>query len=209
MRRRELVFAEMSDLDKELERAVAAVDELAPVSRREPAPTPPARKGNLGLLIGVLVMAGAILSLVFFSFSKSSMYAKGVDELLREKQKYSGVDRTVRVQGLLVRGTLVQRDHQPCEYRFELENKRREPENSTPQGDRVVVPVRFPQCIVPDTFRDMPDMDVMVTVEGKLSSAGHFEASNIMAKCPSKYEMKEMQKDGKKAPHAASMAQVL
>jgi len=198
----------MSDLDKELERAVAAVDELAPVSRREPPPTPPARKGNLGLLIGLLVMCGAILSLVFFSFSKSSMYAKGVDELLREKEKYSGVDRAVRVQGLLVRGTLTQRDRQPCEYRFELENKRQEPADSS-QSDRVVMPVRFPQCIVPDTFRDMPDMDVMVTVEGKLSSAGHFEASQIMAKCPSKYEMKEMQRGGKKAPHAASMQQAL
>jgi cytochrome c-type biogenesis protein CcmE len=199
----------MTDLDKELARAVAAVDELAPVARREPAPTPPARKGNLGLLIGLLVMCGAILSLVFFSFSKSSMYAKGVDELLREKEKYAGVDRAVRVQGLLVRGTLSQRNHQPCEYRFDLESKRQEPENSTPQSDRVVMPVRFPQCIVPDTFRDMPDMDVMVTVEGKLSRAGHFEASQIMAKCPSKYEMKDMQKRGQKAPHAASMAQAL
>ena len=187
----------MSDLDKELERAVAAVDELAPVSRREPPPTPPARKGNLGLLIGLLVMCGAILSLVFFSFSKSSMYAKGVDELLREKEKYSGVDRAVRVQGLLVRGTLTQRDRQPCEYRFDLESK------------HVVMPVRFPQCVVPDTFRDMPDMDVMVTVEGKLSSAGHFEASNIMAKCPSKYEMKEMQKGGQKAPHLSQMSQTM
>jgi cytochrome c-type biogenesis protein CcmE len=185
----------MSDLDKELERAAAAVDEPAPAAR-EPAPPPPARKGNLGLLIGLLVMCGAILSLVFFSFSKSSTYAKGVDELIKEKQKYSGADRAVRVQGVLVKGTLVRRD-QPCEYRFELQSK------------DVVLPVRFAQCIVPDTFRDMPNMDVMVTAEGKLSSAGHFEASNIMAKCPSKYEMKEMQKGGQKVPHAASMAQAL
>ena len=42
-----------------------------------------------------------------------------------------------------------------------------------------------------------------------MSDSGHFEASNIMAKCPSKYEMKEMQKGGAKAPHPASMAQAL
>jgi len=172
------------------------MDEPAPPTSHEPAPPTPARKGNLGLLIGVLVMAGAILSLVFFSFSKDSSYAKSVDELLREKEKYSGSDRALRVQGILVKGSLLHRD-EPCEYRFDLESK------------HVVMPVRFPQCVVPDTFRDMPGMDVMVTVEGKLSSAGHFEASNIFAKCPSKYEMKEMQKGGQKAPHAAQMAQAL
>src|SRR4051812_13111952 len=134
----------MSDLDKELERAVAAVDEPAPAARREPVPTPP-RKGNLGLLIGLLVMAGAILTLVFTSFKGSAVYSKGVDELIREKDKYS--DRAVRVQGVLVKGTLVHRDS-PCEYRFDL------------QSNHVVLPVRFAQCIVPDTFRDMPGMDV-------------------------------------------------
>lgn len=184
----------MSDLDKELEQAVAAVDVPPPAARREPAPPPPARRSNVGLLIGLVVMCGAILSLLFFSFDKSSAYAKNVDELMREKDKYP--DRSVRVQGTLVKGTLVHRD-QPCEYRFEMQSK------------GVVLPVRYPQCVVPDTFRDMPDMDVVVTAEGKLNSTGHFDASNIMAKCPSKYEMKEMQKGGQKAPHVSQMAQAL
>ena len=34
-------------------------------------------------------------------------------------------------------------------------------------------------------------MDIGVTVEGKLASNGGFEASQVLAKCPSKYEMKE------------------
>src|SRR6478735_12415324 len=186
----------MSDLDKELAQAAAAVDEAPPpVVRHTADHAPPPRKGNVGLLIGLIVMAGAILSLLFFSFNRDSAYAKEVDQLLREKDKYP--DRSVRVQGTLVKGTLVHRD-QPCEYRFEMKGKGGE-----------VLPVRFPQCVVPDTFRDMPGMDVMVTAEGKLSSSGHFEASNIMAKCPSKYEMKEMQKGGKKAPHLSEMAQTL
>jgi cytochrome c-type biogenesis protein CcmE len=187
----------MSDLDKELEQAVAAIDVPAPAARREPAYAPPVRKGNLRLLIGVLVMAGAILSLMLFSFSNSSSYAKNVEELLREKDKYP--DRSVRVQGSLVKGSLVRRD-QPCEYRFKMESV-------ATKG--VMLPVRYAQCIVPDTFRDMPGMDVMVTAEGKLSQAGDFEASTIFAKCPSKYEMKEMQKGGQKAPHLAGMAQAL
>ena len=95
----------------------------------------------------------------------------------------------MRVEGTLVKGTLVRRD-QPCEYRFKVAKK------------GVELPVRFAQCVVPDTFRDMPGMDVSVTAEGKLKDTGYFEASSIMAKCPSKYEMKERAKGGEQAPHA-------
>jgi cytochrome c-type biogenesis protein CcmE len=182
----------MSDLDRELERAVAAVDEPAPAARPAPPPAP-RKKGNLGLLIGLLVMGGGILTLVFTSFKGSAVYSKGVDDLVRDKAKFE--DRAVRVEGTLVKGSLVRRD-QPCEYRFNIEKK------------GVVLPVHYAQCIVPDTFRDMPGMDVSVTAEGKLTDSGHFEASNIMAKCPSKYEMKERAKGGETAPHAA-MTQAL
>jgi len=64
----------------------------------------------------------------------------------------------------------------------------------------VEMPVRFAQCVVPDTFRDMPGMDVGVTVEGELQTDGNFEASNVLAKCPSKYEMKEKAKNGQMPP---------
>jgi cytochrome c-type biogenesis protein CcmE len=187
----------MSDLDRELERAASAVDPPAvAVHRPAHVPAPSARgKGNVGLLIGLLVMAGAILTLVFTSFKGSAVYSKDVDVLVRDKAKLSG--RSVRVEGTLVKGTLVRRD-QPCEYRFTIEKK------------GVVLPVRYAQCIVPDTFRDMPGMDVSVTAEGKLTESGAFEASNIMAKCPSKYEMKERAKGGERAPHAAeAMTQAL
>jgi cytochrome c-type biogenesis protein CcmE len=66
--------------------------------------------------------------------------------------------------------------------------------------------VRYAQCIVPDTFKDVPGMDVGVTVEGKLAAGGGFEASQVMAKCPSKYEMKEMKEQGKEMPHQLAPA---
>jgi cytochrome c-type biogenesis protein CcmE len=180
----------MSDLDKELERAAAAADEPVPPATHAVSPpsTPRKAKGNVGLLIGLLVMGGGILTLVFTSFKGSAVYSKGVDDLVRDKDKLG--DRAVRVTGTLVKGSLMKRD-QPCEYRFNIEQK------------GVVLPVRYSQCIVPDTFRDMPGMDVSVTAEGKLTQAGNFEASTIMAKCPSKYEMKDRAKNGEQAPHAA------
>jgi len=181
----------MSGLDDELERAVAAGE----ASDGEPVPpvaqlareSSPRGKRGIGLLIGLFVMGGAILILVFTSFQNSAVYSKGVDDLLRDKDKFA--DRAARVEGTLVKGTLVRRD-QPCEYRFRIQKK------------GVELPVRYAQCVVPDTFRDMPGMDVAVTAEGKLTESGHFEASNIMAKCPSKYEMKERSKNGESAPHA-------
>ena len=96
--------------------------------------------------------------------------------------------RRLRVEGNLVHGSLERRD-QPCEYRFTIKGKEAE------------LPVRFPQCIVPDTFKDVPGMDIGVTVEGKLASGGGFEATQVLAKCPSKYEMKEMKDRGATMPH--------
>jgi cytochrome c-type biogenesis protein CcmE len=56
--------------------------------------------------------------------------------------------------------------------------------------------VRYAQCVIPDTFRDVPGGGVQVTVEGALTAQGEFEATLVMAKCASKYdpsthEMKE------------------
>ena len=185
----------MSRVDEEL---AAAVRESEEVARAEPAPTapplvrPPA-KGSLGLLVGLIVIGAGVLTLVFMSGKDATVYARQVDELVRERDKLAG--KPVRVEGALKRGSLTRRDA-PCEYRFTLAKSGTE------------LPVRFAQCIVPDTFRDMPGMDVMVTAEGTLDRGGHFEASQIMAKCPSKYEMQEKAKNGEAAPHAAGPAPI-
>jgi len=181
----------MSRVDDEL---AAAVRESEEVAQAEPAPTAPAplirpaKKGSVGLLVALLVVGAGILTLVFVSGKDATIYARQVDELVREREKLTG--RAVRVEGALKRGSLMKRAD-PCEYRFTLAKAGTE------------LPVRFAQCIVPDTFRDMPGMDVMVTAEGTLDPAGHFEASQIMAKCPSKYEMSERAKKGESAPHTA------
>ena len=184
----------MSGVDDELERAVAESEaqDAAPLSDppvvKEPAASPAQSRRNLGLLAALLVIGGGIVTLVMTSFDDAAIYSKGVDELLAEKDRMAS--RNVRVEGTLVKGTLKRRD-EPCEYRFRI----------TKNGQ--ALDVRYAQCVVPDTFRDVPGMDVAVTAEGKLTEEGHFQASHIMAKCPSKYEMKEREAKGEKAPHAA------
>jgi cytochrome c-type biogenesis protein CcmE len=150
------------------------------------------RKGNVRFLIVLLVMAVGVVALVMTSFKDAAVYAKNVDQVRAEAAALTG--RRLRVEGNLVHGSLERRD-EPCEYRFTIKGKEAE------------LPVRYAQCIVPDTFRDVPGMDVGVTVEGKLAGGGGFEASQVMAKCPSKYEMKEKRDRGEQMPHQLAPSQ--
>lgn len=187
-------------VDKELERALqeaeaeaAAVPAVAQAPRDDaPKPKP---KRNLGLLVGLLVIVAGALVVVFSSGKDAAVYSVGVDQLMKETARYK--DRSVRAKGMLVKGTLARRDD-PCEYRFKLV------ENGTE------LEVHHPACVVPDTFKDMPGMDVEVQAEGRLADDGKtFISNNIIAKCPSKYEMKQKSMAGEIAPHEGTQASPL
>jgi cytochrome c-type biogenesis protein CcmE len=130
--------------------------------------------------------AAAISALVLTGMQDKAIYSRPVDALLAERAKFVG--RPVRAEGNLVHGSLVKREL-PCEYRFSIEK------------NGVELPVRFGQCVVPDTFRDVPDLDVGVTVEGELQPNATFEATSVLAKCPSKYEMQQRKQNGERMPH--------
>lgn len=134
----------------------------------------------MGLLIGLVVIAMVVLALIPLTFKGSAVWATTVDKLVADKSLQG---RRVRVEGTLVKGTLVKRDR-PCEFRFKLKT------------NESVVEVRYPQCVIPDTLQDRPEADVQVTAEGSMSADGMFEATLILAKCPSKYE----EKNGKTVP---------
>lgn len=148
-----------------------------------------ASRKRLLLVVPLLMAAAAIVALVLVGMQDKGIYSKPVDELVQQKAKFVG--KPVRAEGNLVHGTLVKRED-PCEYRFKIEK------------NGVELPVRFAKCVVPDTFRDVPGMDLGVTVEGELLTDGALEASQVLAKCPSKYEMKEKQKAGERMPHAST-----
>jgi cytochrome c-type biogenesis protein CcmE len=173
-----------SNIDRELERAIAA--RPPPIADGGGQARPSPAKGNIRLLAVLLVMAGGIVALVMTSFKDAAVYSKNVDQVMTEGRVLG--TRQLRVEGNLVHGSLTRRE-QPCEYRFTIKGKTAE------------LPVSYAKCIVPDTFRDVPGMDVGVTVEGKLNTAGQFEATQVLAKCPSKYEMKEKQARGEEMPH--------
>jgi len=168
------------DLDRELERALEATQRSA-----GQAPSPGAvvfgsggekRRGS-PLVLGLLVaLAAGIAIVVLTSFKGAAVYSKSVDEVVRDRAALAG--RRLRVEGNLVQGTLERRD-KPCEYRFRVARA----------GAEMLV--HYAQCVVPDTFRDVPGVDIAVTIEGKLTPSGDFQATEIMAKCPAKYDLKK------------------
>ena len=170
-------------------------DEGVAVPRRRggdaPADPQATRRGLL-IVVPLVVAAAAIVGLVLTGMKDNAIYSKPVDELVAQRAKFAG--RPVRAEGNLVHGSLMKRDS-PCEYRFTISK------------NGVDVPVRYAQCVVPDTFRDVPGMDVGVTVEGSFVAndpTNAFEATTVLAKCPSKYEMKERAGRGEQMPHAST-----
>jgi cytochrome c-type biogenesis protein CcmE len=184
------------NLDSELAEAAglggAGPEEAANMAVPQPAESAPEReapkrrkKTNTGLLVMLLLMVGGIVSLFAFGFKEASIYSMPVADFMAQKEQHAG--RRVRIEGELVPGTLVRRD-KPCEYRFRL------------RGGGQELEIRYPQCVVPDTFRDMPQGGVEVTAEGELKEAGYFEASTILAKCSSKYDPEtHLMDDGRSA----------
>ena len=167
----------MGKLDDELHEAIAAANgSEAPdahfTMHSHAGPAQPAARKSIGLLLTLLAVTLALVALFLFGFKEAAIYAMPVDELAAATSKYEG--RRVRVEGELVPGSLVKRD-QPCEYRFRL------------RGGDHQVPIQYRQCVVPDTFRDVPTGGVQVTVEGTLRGSV-FDASLVMAKCTSKYD---------------------
>jgi cytochrome c-type biogenesis protein CcmE len=158
----------------------------------DPEPRPDAPRAGRGLLLMLLVMVGSIVALFLFAFKPAAIYAMPVEQLLAKREEHVG--KRVRIDGELLPGTLQKRD-KPCEFRFKMRGSTERTQN---------VDVRFAGCIVPDAFRDVPEGGVMVTAEGTLTPAGHFEATSIMAKCSSKYDPKTHTMDGEKktAPQA-------
>lgn len=179
----------MSNLDEELAKAIAESERQAPAvaasaAKREAGEPPP--QTNVGLLISLLVIGAAIVALLVLVVggNEDAKFARTPAQLVDSRDELASSQRGLRVQGNLVSGTLRKRD-QPCEYRFSIE------------GGGKAVEVRYPQCIVPDTLRDVKGMPTEVTAEGTLSPDGHLQATNVLAKCPSKYDMDKMKAEGR------------
>ncbi len=122
--------------------------------------------------IGVttLVLATAFGILMYTTLGESMQYYKYVDEVMAQPvAAWEG--KTLQMHGFVVPGSRA-RDPETLDYRFELQRN----------GQKTLV---YYTGIVPDTFLD----EAEVVVTGRLTPEG-FMATEMTAKCPSKYEEK-------------------
>ena len=139
------------------------------------------------IIAAPLLLLGAAVAFLLFGTGASDafVYSKLVNEVVANPAQFEG--RELRVEGELKQGSVLFRED-PCEWRFVIAKNGHE------------MPVRFPECVVPDTFRD--DMGISVTVQGRIQGDGTFLANQVVPRCPSKYEMQQRQRAGEHTPHA-------
>ncbi len=130
---------------------------------------------QIKITLAVVVTIGAIAYLVVSGFQNSMVFYLTVKELRARGSDVYGED--VRVSGHVEEGT-IESDPMSMEHRFVI----------TADGERLSV---FYKGVAPDTFKDGAE----VVVEGKYDPSGLFVAENLLAKCPSKYEVAEPERE--------------
>jgi cytochrome c-type biogenesis protein CcmE len=127
-------------------------------------------------LLGLALIAAAVVFLIVTSMSANAQYFYTVDELRSKGQGI--VDQNVRVSGAVVNSStkFEVRDNQPY-LEFEI-------------ADADKVGTQTPLRIVyngpkPDLIEEP---QAQAIVEGHLGADGNFHADNLLLKCPSRYE---------------------
>jgi cytochrome c-type biogenesis protein CcmE len=141
---------------------------------------PPSRKGAIKIVATVLGIGGAIALLLTASISKGAQYYKFVDEVTANIDSFRG--KKLQVHGVVVddsiqqaRGTLM--------YRFKIQSK--------PDRPPATIMASY-EGLVPDTFKSGAE----VVVTGTLTADNQVAIvpDGIMAKCPSKYNADEQER---------------
>ncbi len=117
--------------------------------------------------ITAAVLATALGALLYTSLGESMQYYKYADEVLASPAEWQG--KKLQVHGYVV-GPSISRKPETLEYRFDIQRNGK-------------VMRAFYSGIVPDTFKG--DSEVVLT--GQLRDDG-FHATEMTAKCPSKYD---------------------
>ena len=117
--------------------------------------------------VTVLVLGLAFSALLYSTLSESLQYYKYVDEVVAAPHEWQG--KNLQVHGYVVPGS-IGRDPDKLDYRFDL------------QHNGKVIRAYY-TGVVPDNFKD----DAEVVLTGRLKGDG-FSATDMTAKCPSKYE---------------------
>ncbi len=121
-------------------------------------------------IIGFIIIALAFSYLVFASFKGSFQFALTPSEFTAKESEYS--KKQVKISGTVLKGSMVSNG---SDHHFSISD------------DKNVLNAHF-KGAVPNTFREGAD----VVVSGRFEPATRtFEATELIAKCASKYQSKE------------------
>ena len=142
----------------------------------------------LKIIASVAVIGGSATYLLADTLQadpESFTYFRPADVVIVNPTDFYG--KRIRMGGHVAKGTIFQKKG-TLEYQFDV---RPVPAMiKHPEALNKTITVRY-TGVVPDTFKD--DAEVIVT--GELGRDGTFEAKELLAKCPSKYEA-EMKNKG-------------
>ena len=133
-------------------------------------------KKRFFLILTVVVVAGALLTLVFTSFTGALVYFYTPTELLAQTPGLS--DKKIRMGGMVQEGSLV-REKESLKIRFLVTDGKNQ------------LPVRY-EGMLPDLFREGQG----VIVEGPWKPGQDFSADTILAKHSEDYIPVEMSEAG-------------
>jgi len=133
-----------------------------------PTPDQSRTQSHVRFVVAVVLAAAALVYIAFTSF-QAEVYFFTVAEARAQSEAIG--DQEFRVKGDVVAGSHYMRDGTLDRHRFEL------------VSDGATLEVYFTGAL-PDTFSD----DAEVVALGRLVSESRFEAVEVVAKCPSRYE---------------------
>ena len=129
---------------------------------------PAGRRNQSKFIIGGVIIVAVVAYLIFSSIGGSTAYYLTVAEL--KAQGADALGKKVRVTGI-VDGDTIEWDERNLDLRFDIVD----------ESGRLVITYHG---IRPDMFQ----AEAEAVVEGSLTNGDVFEASNLLLKCPSKYE---------------------
>ena len=170
-------------------------DQPASPSPESDKTAPPSRSGALKIVATVIGIGGAVALLLTASISKGAEYYKHVDEVMSSIDNWRG--KRLQVHGHVVDGSIEQAKGTLL-YRFKIESR--------PPRPPSVITATY-TGLVPDTFKSGAE----VVAKGSLTADNQLDVvpDGIMAKCPSKYNADEMDKQKQTQKQVGDVAQKL
>lgn len=149
--------------------------------------------GKSKFIIGGMLIAVAVFYLIYSSFQSTQQYFLTVEELHAKGAAVMG--RDVRISGAVI-GDSIQYDADTLTLRFTIANTPGDQETVDAQGGLAAVlhqavmdpnaarlPVEY-SGVMPDLLRN----EAQAIMTGKMGDDGVFYASELLLKCPTKYE---------------------